>query len=54
MVRVDLVAGGGDTEGRLVAVGLSTMAFVEGLTARVLVTLLEDLLASALDVFERL
>jgi hypothetical protein len=54
MVRVDLVAGGGDTEGRLVALGVSTTAFVEGLTPRALVTLLEDLLASYEDVFERL
>jgi hypothetical protein len=54
MVKVDLLPGASDTEGRLVAVGVSTSVFVEGLTARTLVTLLEDLLASALDVEERL
>jgi hypothetical protein len=54
MVRVDLVGGAGDTEGRLVAVCVSTTASIEGLTPRVLVTLLEDLLANYEDVFERL
>jgi hypothetical protein len=54
MVRVDLLPGAGDTEGRLVAVAVSTCVFVEGLTARALVTIVEDLLASWEDVFERL
>jgi hypothetical protein len=54
MVKVDLLPGAGDTEGRLVAVAVSTCVFVEGLTARTLVTIMEDLLASAVDVFERL
>jgi hypothetical protein len=54
MVRVDLVAGGGDTEGRIVAVGMSVCIFVEGLTPRALVTLLQDLIASGEDVEDRL
>jgi hypothetical protein len=54
MVKVDLLPGAGDTEGRLVAVAVSICVFVEGLTARVLVTIVEDLLASYEDVFERL
>jgi hypothetical protein len=54
MVKVDLLPGASDTKGRLVAVAVSTSIFVEGLTARALVILLEDLLASAMDVEERL
>jgi hypothetical protein len=53
-VKVDLLPCSGDTEGRLVTVAGSACVFVEGMTARALVTLLEDLLASAEDIFEGL
>jgi hypothetical protein len=47
MMKVDLLPGEGEDEGRLLAVAISTCVFVEGLTARALVTLLEDLSMSA-------
>jgi hypothetical protein len=51
---VDLDPGGSDTEGRLVAVGVSVCVPAEGLTLRALVALLEDRIASAMDVKELL
>jgi hypothetical protein len=53
-VKVDLLAVAGKDEGLVVAGSVSTAVFVEGLTARVLLTLLEDLRESAVFVLERL
>jgi hypothetical protein len=53
-VKVDILPGGEENEGLLVAGSVSTAVFFEGLTARVLLTLLEDLRTSAVLVLERL
>jgi hypothetical protein len=54
MVRVDLFHGAADADERITALAVSTTTFVEVLTARTLVALLEDLIASSEDVEERL
>jgi hypothetical protein len=47
MMKVDLLPGEDENKGRVMAVAISACVFVEGLTARALVTLLEDLSMSA-------
>jgi hypothetical protein len=54
MVKVELVPAEDEDKGLLIAVVVAARAYVEGLTHRVLVTLLEDLPQSGRRVSKRL